>query len=309
MSARRAGGRPGLMEAEAQTPQPEPKQAASVMAGQPITFGGVAAFAQVSWRRLFIIQAVVAGGAVAAVLVLLFSAWLPAIESAIHNLPENGYILRGELAWPKPEATLLTESRWLSLIVTPVDSHSFSKSADLRLELHSQEARFYSMFGYMQIPYGPEFSLVLNRPDAVPWWGARRPFFIAGAMVGTFVGLWLIWMSLALLYAPVAKFMAFWADRDLTWRQAIRVCAAALLLPAIVYSVAIALYGLGWLPLEGLIAICGLHIVMGWVYVAGAPMRLPARPGLETPLKSNPFNHPAAEKPGDKPAGNPFHGS
>ncbi len=218
------------MEAEAKTPQPEQKQA-GVMAGQPITFGGVAAFAHVSWRRLFIVQAILAGGAVAAVLVLLFSAWLPAIESAIHNLPENGYILRGELAWPDLEPKQLNESRWLTVIVTPVNKHSFGQSADLRLELHAKEARFYSLLGYTRMEYGDDFSLLLSRPDAVPWWGARRPFFVAGAIVGTFIGLWLTWMLLALLYAPAAKFMAFWFDRDLTWPQAYRLSAAALLTP------------------------------------------------------------------------------
>jgi len=293
------------MEAEAKTPQPDQKQA-GVMAGQPITFGGVAAFAHVSWRRLFIVQAILAGGAVAAVLVLLFSAWLPAIDSAIHNLPENGYILRGELAWPDLEPKQLNESRWLTVIVTPVNKHSFGQSADLRLELHAKEARFYSLLGYTRMEYGDDFSLLLSRPDAVPWWGARRPFFVAGAIVGTFIGLWLTWMLLALLYAPAAKFMAFWFDRDLTWPQAYRLSAAALLTPAVVYSIAIALYGLGWLPLEGLLVACGFHFMMGWVYLLGAPVRLTKRSEATLLAKENPFDHPAPEKPAVKPASNPF---
>jgi hypothetical protein len=292
------------MEAEAKTPQPEPN--AGVMAGQPITFGGVAAFAQASWRRLFITQAVVAGGGVAAILIFLFNAWLPAIDQAIGNLPENGYILRGELAWPHPEPVQLTESRWLTVIVAPMNTHTFGQSADFQLELHAKEARLYSMLGYLQVAYSKDFSLQLSRPDAVPWWGARRPFFVAGAIVGTFFGLWLLWMLLAVLYAPGAKFVAFWRNRDLTWIQAIRLSAAALLTPAVVFSLAIALYGLGWVPLEVLIAGCVLHVVMGWAYVAGAPMRLPLRPEVAAALQKNPFDQPDQKKTADKPVGNPF---
>jgi hypothetical protein len=286
-------------------PQP-PEKKPDAMAGQPITFGGVAAFARVSWRRLFIIQTVVAGGAVAAVLILVFNALLPAIESAIQNLPENGYVLRGELAWPDLEAKQLNESRWLTVIVAPANKHSFGHSADFRVELHAQEARLYSMLGYMQMEYSDDFSLLLSHADAAPWWGARRPFFIAGVIVGTFIGLWLTWMLLALLYAPVAKFMAFWGDRDLAWPQAYRICAAALLTPAVVYSAAIALYGLGWLPLEGLLGACALHILMGWIYVVGASFRPAKRPELVALAKENPFDQPTPEKAAEKPASNPF---
>ncbi|HEY1171402.1 MAG TPA: hypothetical protein VGH19_08550 [Verrucomicrobiae bacterium] len=291
-------------------PQP-PEKKPDVMAGQPITFGGVAGFGSSSWRRLFIAQAIVAAGGVAAVLILLFQAWLPAVDQAIQNLPENGYILRGELAWPKQEAVLLNESRRLTIIVTPVNTHNFGRSADVQLELHEREARIYSMFGYSNIPYSENFSLVLNRPDVQPWWGARRPFFITGAIVGTFMGLWLLWIVLAFLYAPIAKFMAFWSDRALRFSQAIKLSAAALLTPAIVYSAAIVLYGLGGLPLEGLIAACALHIVLGWIYVGGAVMSLNRRNELATVPKSNPFDHPKTEpdstaKSADKPAGNPF---
>ena len=304
-----AGEQPahGLME---ETTTPQPPKSSGVMAGQPITFGGVAGFGSSSWRRLFIAQAIVAGGAVAAVLILLFSAWLPQIDHAIHHLPDNGYILRGELAWPNLEAVQLAESRWLGVIAAPADSHTFGRSSDVQIELHGKEARIYSMFGYVPLPYDPDLSLVLSRPDAVPWWGARRPFFIAGAIASTFIGLWLTWMLLAFLYAPAAKFIAFWGNRDLTWIQAYRLSAAALLVPAAVYSLAIALYGLGWLPLEGLLAACALHFVLGWTYVAGATMSLRSRTELATIPKVNPFDKPATEeKPADKPASNPFTGA
>lgn len=295
------------MEAEAKTPQPE--SGARVTAGQPVTFGGVAAFGQGSWRRLFIAQAVVAGAGVAAVLILLFNGWLPAVESAIHNLPENAYVLHGELAWPKQEAVQLTDSRWLTVVVAPGNTHGFGKSADFQIELHGREARLYSMLGYVEMPYGKELSVQLSRPDAVPWWGARRPFFIAAAIVSTFLGLWLTWMLLAVLYAPVAKLLAFWTNRNTAWGQSVRLSAAALLTPAVVFGVAIALYGLGWLPLEGLIGACVLHFIMGWIYVAGASIRLAKKRDSEP--ATNPFDH-ASKGEGtasSKPAGNPFKGA
>jgi hypothetical protein len=295
-----------------ETKTPEPKKGSNVMAGQPITFGGVAGFGFSSWRRLFIAQAVVAAGAVAAVLILLLNAWLPAIDHSIQNLPENGYILHGQLAWPDEHTVKLSDSRWLTVVVTPMNSHTFGRSADVQLELHSKEARIYSMLGYVQFPYDPDFSLMLSRTDAEPWWGARRPFFVGGVIVGTFVGLWFQWMLLAVLYAPVAKFLAFWGDRDLQWSQTIRLCAAALLTPAVLYCIAIALYGLGGLPLGTLLVACGLHVILGWAYEAGAVMRIKSRTELATIPKQNPFDQPkkpdSGSDPAAKPASNPFKG-
>lgn len=278
----------------------------SGVAPQPVTFGGVASFAASSWRRLFIAQFITGLIAVAAVLVLLFNAWLPNIDRAINALPDNGYIAQGVLAWPQKDAQQLTDSRWLTIIVAPTGTHKFGQSADFQVELHPQALRIYSVFGYWELPYAPQTVIALNQPDTVPWWGARRPFFVAGAIVGTLVGLWCLWMLLAVIYSPVVRLLSFWSDRDLSWVQSIKLCAAALLMPGVLYSVAIASYGLGLVPLMVVLTVAALHVVMGWVYVICSPFRIPPRNPAKTG-KKNPFDAaPSAE--GKKPAkgGNPF---
>lgn len=293
---------------ETVTPPPEKKaESTGVIAGQPITFGGVAAFARTSWRRLFIVQAVVLLAAVAAVGVLLFISLLPAVDDAVQHLPDNAYILRGELAWPDLESVQLVDGHLLAVVVSPTGTHELGRSADIRVELRAKEFRFYSMFGYVAKPYPTNVKIPLSRAEAEPWWGARRPFFVGAVLVGTFVGLWLVWMTLGWIYLLVIKLLAFWGDRELTWGGAYRLAAAALLTPALVYCVALVGYGLGFLPLEGLLATFVLHTLLAWVYVAVSPFRLPRinAPGV-LPL-TNPFDQPQEDKKvGEKPAGNPF---
>jgi hypothetical protein len=295
---------------ETTTPPPEqPAESTGVIAGQPITFGGVAAFALTSWRRLFILQAIVALAGAAAVGVLLFGALLPALDQAVQRLPDNAYILRGELAWPELESSQLVDGHLLAIVVSPTGTHELGRSADIRVELRAKEFRFYSMFGYVAKPYPTNVKIPLSRAEAEPWWGARRPFFIGGVLVGTVIGLWLTWMTLAFIYLFYAKFLAFWGNRVVTWSGAMKLSAAALLTPALVYSLGIASFGIGLLPLEGLLALFILHVVLGWVYVTAAPFRL--RPENDAGLipKVNPFDLPSEERKPEKPSTNPFTGA
>ena len=296
------------------TPLPEPQATTppGVVAGQPITFGGVAAFAETSWRRLFIIQAIVALAGTAAMGLFLFGTLLPALDKAVTNLPENAYILRGELAWPDLDSVLLVDDHALAILVSPTGTHELGRATDIRVELRAKEFRYYSMFGYVVQPYPVNTKISLSRTEAEPWWGARRPFFIGGILVGTALGLWVTWMVLGTVYSLYAKFLAFWGNRKLSWSGAVKLSAAALLTPALVYSAAIAGYGLGLLPLEALLGAFLLHVVLGWIYVSIAPFRI-GKEKVATPVAgmaaSNPFDLPKPEEPGkppEKPASNPF---
>jgi hypothetical protein len=277
-----------------------------VITGQPITFGGVAAFARCSWRRLLIVQSIAATVATVAVALFLFYALLPAIDQAVNKLPENAYIFRGELAWPDLESVQLVDHHLLAIVVSPTGTHELGRSADIRVELRATEFRFYSMFGYVARPYPVHVKIPLSRAEAEPWWGARRPFFIGGTLAGTFFGLFPLWLCLGMFYGIWAKFLAFWANRELSWSGAVKLSIASMFCPALIFGLAIAAYGLGLLPLEAFLGAFLLHIVLAIVYVTAAPLRL-GRTG-EPPggPKTNPFDHPAQQS--EKPKPNPFTG-
>jgi hypothetical protein len=95
------------------------------------------------------------------------------------------------------------------------------------------------------------------------------------------------WWSLALLYVPLVKFIAFFADRAVTWGGAWRVAAAALLPGACLVALALLLYGSGVIPLFQFGLLYALHIVAGLVFVITSPFFLPkifTAPGAKNPF-------------------------
>jgi hypothetical protein len=92
---------------------------------------------------------------------------------------------------------------------------------------------------------------------------------------------------LAAIYMVPAKFIAWYADRNLSWSQAGRLCFAAMAPGGLVMTFAVFLYGWRAIDLVQLSFFWLAHLVMGWVYVAGAvwvsPRLFPRAPG------KNPF--------------------
>ena len=99
---------------------------------------------------------------------------------------------------------------------------------------------------------------------------------------------WLVWILLGLVYAPVAIIVAYINDRELSWRGGWRLASAAQMTGALLMSLVILLYGLQVFDLIQFIFFFGLHFFVAWVYVFAAPFFLP--PVTEVPAADpNPF--------------------
>ena len=85
-------------------------------AWEPFTPRGVAAFARASFEQLFIVQAVFAVIAAAAVVWILSDGIFPVIDSAISELPEMGSIHAGKLDWRDDSPLLLAEGKRFELL-------------------------------------------------------------------------------------------------------------------------------------------------------------------------------------------------
>ncbi|MBI3874551.1 MAG: hypothetical protein HY300_00975 [Verrucomicrobia bacterium] len=265
---------------------------------QPLTFNGTAAFAGAKLSRVLLVQLVFAVVVAACFMAFLAIAWVPVIRAAVHELPEDGAMIREEkLHWPDKEARVLSENSRLAFVVDPADEDGLGRVADLQIELCPDRVKLRSELGFMDVPYPAGCVIALNRATLDPWWGAREPWLVAIAGGAMAAKLFLSWWLLALLYAPVVKLLAFFATRDVTWRGAWRVACAALLPGALLMAGGILLYGLEVISLPWLVFLVVAPAVVGWVYLIGAPFRLAKKPAAPaTPAKHvNPFMTPAAK--------------
>jgi hypothetical protein len=245
---------------------PSPPPAAS----QPLTFGGVAAFASARLARPMLVgflAAVVFGG----VLVwFLQRDYCPVILQAIQKMPETARLADGRLQGV-PDI-LISESQLLAIAVTPESPADIGQGADVQLQLRQTDFWIGSIFRPdwgLEFDYGRQASLNLGRSSLEPWWGAWQPVILTGAGFGAVVLLLVAWVLLAAIYAAPAKVIAWFADRNLSWSGAGRLCFAALAPGALVMTFAVLLYGWRAIDLVQLSFFLLAHLVVGWVYVAG----------------------------------------
>jgi hypothetical protein len=263
-------------------------------AWQPLTPGGVAAFAQAPLKHLLIVQVLVALFIATTLSWLLFSVWFPTIASAINVLPENGRITSGRLQWQGPTVTTLAESPFLAITVDLNHAGTARSPAHFQLEFAAFDCRLYSLFGFVTIEYPHDRHIPFNRPALVPWWGAWAAWFLGGAAVATLISLLLVWAILATGYALPAWLIAFFADRCLTLTGSWRLSGAVLMPGALLMGGSMIAYGRGMLRPIDLLALSAAHILMGWIYLCVTPFFCPPR------SKSSPTSNPFS--PSSKPS-------
>ncbi|MBI4327471.1 MAG: hypothetical protein HY674_19740 [Chloroflexi bacterium] len=261
---------------------------------QPLTFGGVARFAQTTWTRLLAMKLAMAVLAAAIIVWFLAGAWIPAVRQTIRQLPAPSGIRDGKLQWPGTAPVRLAEGKYLSILVNPGQGMDMGQTADLQWEFRGEELRFRSFFGYVSVPYPKGWIIALNRSELEPWWGAWEPAVLAGAGVLAAGSLLLGWSVLATVYLWLVLVVAWLADRQANRATAWKLGSAAQMPGAALMSGAILLYGLGQLPLVGLLVVGLLHIAVGWVYLLLSPLRLP-RLSVSVSLSQNPFQATKAE--------------
>lgn len=282
----------------------EPTESSTPVAWQPLTFRGVAAFAAARNGRLWLVQLGVAVLVAASVLFFLSRAWWPTITSAIHTLPDQGFIRGSQLAWAGDDPVILAESPWLAFVVDTENTREPGQIADVQVELGADEMRCRALLGVFALPYPDDWEIAVNRPELEPWWGAWQPMLLAGVALLVVAGLLVQWFVLACLYAPVVWLVAFFADRAAGWGVCWRLAGAALMPGALLMGCAIVLYGAGQLTLIHVGFTLALHLVVGWAYLIGAPLCLP-REQAAVPAPTNPFGTPAVEPPPTEVVGPP----
>jgi hypothetical protein len=263
-------------------------------AWQPLTPRGVGAFARASFGRVFLVQFVVALLVASATVWFLKVAWFPTISEAIERLPPQGTISSGRLVWLGESPELLAESRFLAFAVDLHHAAQARSPAHVQVEFSQTDARFYSLFGSVLVPYPKAYVLAFNSQELKPWWGARAPIFLAVAAGGTVFGLMIGWAALASIYCLPVWLIGLYFNRKLTLCGSWRLAGAALMPGALVATVAIVCYGLGELDLVRFMAAFILHILVGWGYLVLGALTAPKIPGGPN-LRVNPFKEVALD--------------
>jgi hypothetical protein len=257
-------------------------------AWQPLTFGGVAAFAGARLGRLLAAELVTALILAVAVVWFFHRAYCPVILRAIQNMPETARVANGALQGV-PD-TLIAESRFLAIAVTPRPGREIGQDADLQIQIRQDDLCAGSIFWPdwgLNFNYGRGTSLNLARSNLEPWWSAWQPVLLIAAGALLVVFLLLAWAGLAAIYMAPVKFIAWFADRCLTWAGAWRLASAALLPGALVLLGAVILYGLSVIDLVGLSFFGAVHFIIGWVYFVGGSCKATRLFPAES--KRNPF--------------------
>lgn len=255
-------------------------------AWEPVTPRGVAAFARASFERLFIVQAVFALLAAAAVVWLLSDGIFPTIDATIESLPDSGSIHGGRLDWRDDSPVILAETSILAVSVDLDHSGTLLAPADFQVELGRNTLCVYSLFGQAELNYPSGYSIALNQPEARPVWGAWAPNLLAIAAIGTFFGMLLVWALLATVYCLPVWLICFFANRDLNLFACWRLAGAALMPGAALMSLSLVLYDWRVFDLVQLCFAFGMHLVIGWIYLFVSPLFLNRTKPAE---KKNPF--------------------
>lgn len=280
------------MSAEAEKPFPAPAEppppAPARVAWQPFTFGGVAAFGQAPWRRLFLAQLLIALLCAASAVWFLGHCYAPVIADEIQKLPEGAGLTNGQLAGIP---VVQSETKFLSIAIAAPEGAELDQSADLQIVLRRDHIAvstiLSSALGSLEFGYNNQFALDFSRSHLEPLWGAWKPVVLVLAGLAVAVCLLPLWAMLAWVYAPAAKLIAWFCDRRLTWPGAWRLACAALLPGAILLALGLVLYGLQMADVFGLGYFGTVHFLVGWVYLLAAPVFAPRL--SSTSSSRNPF--------------------
>lgn len=260
-------------------------------AWQPLTFGGVARFARAHIGRIYLIQILFAAISGGVCLWFFATAWTPKVEEAIRQLPDQGTMNQGILEWKGRSPVRLAASAHVSIAVDLDASMPDPEVGDWVFVFNRKEVLASSIFGVFAASYPREWSFPVNRPTADPWWGAHKPFILAGIGAGVAVGLLACWLIMSLFYAPVVRLGAFILDRKLSLSGAWRMAMMALMPGSLWVCGGLILYQMRALEFIGFLAAYILHFVVGWVYVTGALYNLPS--SIST-AGTNPFDASAS---------------
>jgi hypothetical protein len=263
-------------------------------AWRPLTFGGVAAFASATWKRLLLVQFLFAILVAGTTVWFLQRAWFPTIQAAIRELPSEGEVQSGRVNWPDQAPRLLAEGRFLAFIIDLEHTGAIRSPAQVQVEIGRTDVRCISLFGQLDFPYSKEWIIALNRGELEPRWGAWRAPALWLVFVATIAVLFVNWTVLQTIFFLPAWLVGFFANRRLSPGGSWKMAGAALMPGVLIMVGAIFLYGVGFLDLVQFLAAFAGHLLVDLIFVLVSPLFAPAIPSLD--VRGNPFVPPAAEK-------------
>lgn len=260
---------------EPQTSSEKTAAAPGVGAWQPLTFGGVAAFASARLARLLSVQTAVAVAAAVSVVWMLARAWGPVVTDAISRLPDTGEIRGGKLLWAGSSPVKLAEDKFLSLVVDLEGQAPLDHTADVQLEFLRTRLRVHSLLGYWAVSYPAQWTLACNRIELQSWLDTWAGVLLAAVGLSVVVGLLCVWPLLAVVWTVPVLLVARFLDRGAGLGACWRVAAAAQLPGAILMTVALGLYADYHISLIGLLCAWLAHWGLTGLYLVGAAVCLP----------------------------------
>ena len=276
----------------------------SIFAWEPLTPRGVAAFAGAGFGRLLLVQFIVALLAAGVVAWFINNNCFPILTTAVQKLPAAGEIRAGQLNWQSHSPELLGQGHFLALDVDLDHSGQIGPASDVQIEFGRKTVRIFSLLGYLEWNYPPEYVIAFNRTGVEPLWGAWAMELLLLAMAAVTVCLLLCWWLLATIYFTPLWLLGFFANRDLNLRQSWRLAGAALIPGALLMAAAVLLYNFGFLNLVSFGFVFAAHFVMGWIYQFVSLLFLPGLPaqkrnpfGVKSRRPLNPFRQRRRDQP------------
>lgn len=278
-----------------------------VGAWQPLTGGGVAAFARATLTRVVVFQGAFAGAGAFALVLALRLAWVPTVEDALRQLPEHGaFVKAGRLTWPGTNAILIAERPQLSLWVSPVAGMKTGQGSDIQLELLPDRLRVRGLLGFADMAYAPELDLPLTLTGGRAAWDAWRTSgaVIAGGL--TAMGLVCLWWIFSTVYALPVWGVAALAGRSPGPGGAWKLAAASQLPATTLIFGFLLLYAVRAIPPTGLGVGAGIALLSAWGWIAWAIATLPANGQAAEPEADIGSETPAGSKAKSSRKKNPF---
>ncbi len=240
-----------------------------------MSFAGVAAFAHAPLFRLLMVTSLFLFLTGATVIWLFARAYLPVLEGAMSNLPDEAYIQRGFLEWSGAPEAMLKQGAFLAIGVDLQGSPSLQTSADLNVLLGPTSWRIGSLLGEVELAYPITGKIELNRVELSAWWGAWEPVLVIGGSLATSMAVFCGWALVALVYMPMIRIVSFLGGRDVTLLGCWKLCLAAFLPGTLLWISTMIMYGLSRVPLLGLPFVSAAYLIVHSIYVVFAVTRLP----------------------------------
>src|SRR5262249_50447461 len=127
------------------------------LAWQPFTPKGVAAFADSTFGRVFLVELLMALLVAATVLWFFSRDWFPIARAALGQLPDQGEIRRGKLDFRGESPKRLAENRFLSVAIDLDHSGDVRSPAHVQVELGQNDLEIFSLLGFIKVPYEPNW--------------------------------------------------------------------------------------------------------------------------------------------------------